>query len=68
MGPGGPVLRAGRRMNTEKRLGEMVALSGAYSMMLRTLQSHRSFCEILPFCPEHQEDLGKLQKLLSLHL
>lgn len=62
------MLRAGRRMNTEKRLGEMVALSGAYSMMLRTLQSHRSFCEILPFCPEHQEDLGKLQKLLSLHL
>lgn len=62
------MLRARRRMNTEKRLGEMVALSGAYSMMLRTLQSHRSFCEILPFCPEHQEDLGKLQKLLSLHL
>lgn len=61
MGPGGPVLRA-------RRLGEMVVLSGPYGMMLRTLQSHRSFCELLPFCPEQQEDLGKLQKLLSLHL
>lgn len=68
MGPEGPVLRARRRMNTEKKLGEMVVLSGPYGMMLRTLQSHRSFCELLPFCPEQQEDLGKLQKLLSLHL